>query len=154
MPPVLISGRIISSNCNIRKYRAGNYPGVVVANWGVVELVVQSAALYTCVLILLLGTYLAGSNVQYIFRDALQPLIVRPSFVFLLLIPNRRFIGLRFHPDHHSRSPSGCNDVVVVRGDRHRQRRIRLEYNAESDSGPSGVPTTTPSYQRLSVTDT
>nr|VWO96604.1 N/A [Ganoderma boninense] len=81
--PVLISGRIIWSNYNMRKYRAG-YPGAVVANWGVVELVVQSAAIYTCVLILLLGTYLSGSNVQYIFRDALQPSLI--GFVFTLII--------------------------------------------------------------------
>ncbi|KAM5539654.1 hypothetical protein V8D89_006763 [Ganoderma adspersum] len=117
---VLISGRIISSNYNIQKYRAG-YPGMVVANWGVVELVVQSAAIYTCVLILLLGTYLAGSNVQYVFRDALQPLI---GFVFTLII-----IRVRLR-DATTSSSSG--EIATARGGSgsntapHRSRDHRL----------------------------
>ena len=46
------------------------------SRWEVVEAVVQSAAIYSAVIASLLGTYLAGSNGQYIALDALQPLIV------------------------------------------------------------------------------
>ena len=47
--------------------------------WDVVETLIQSAAIYSAALASLLGTYLAGSNAQYVCLDALQPLIVRAS---------------------------------------------------------------------------
>ncbi|PIL26443.1 hypothetical protein GSI_12201 [Ganoderma sinense ZZ0214-1] len=109
-------------NYNMRKYqyRAG-YPGVVVANWGVVELVVQSAAIYTCVLIRFLGTYLSGSNVQYIFRDALQPLI---GFVFTLIIIRVRLRDATTGEMATARGRSGSN-LISNRGQDRRLYPLR-----------------------------
>ena len=42
------------------------------------SVLVQSAAVYSATLASLLGTYLAGSNAQYICLDLLTPIIVRP----------------------------------------------------------------------------
>ena len=70
--------------------------------WGVVETIVQSAAIYSISLITLLSTYLAGSNAQYICLDALQPIIVstiRSRIKHALLIESTA--GNRIHPDHH-----------------------------------------------------
>ncbi|KAM5534168.1 hypothetical protein V8D89_012188 [Ganoderma adspersum] len=73
---ILLSGRIIWSNYKIKQYHAG-------ARWGVLETVVQSAALYSAALISLLTTYVAGSNAQYVCLDALQPII---GITFTLII--------------------------------------------------------------------
>ena len=73
--PVLISGRIMWSNYKVKRYRAGY---AALTYWGVIETIVQSAAIYSAALISLLSTYLAGSNAQYICLDSLQPLIVSP----------------------------------------------------------------------------
>lgn len=45
--------------------------------WQVLETLIQSAAIYSAGLLALLVTYAAGSNVQYICLDLLQPLMVR-----------------------------------------------------------------------------
>ena len=71
---VLISGRIMWSNYRVRRYRAGY---AAVTRWGVVETIVQSAAIYSAALVSLLTTYVSGSNAQYVCLDSLQPLIVR-----------------------------------------------------------------------------
>ncbi|KAI0753722.1 hypothetical protein C8Q74DRAFT_332339 [Fomes fomentarius] len=78
---ILITGRIVWSNQRVRKYRAGYASALT--HWGVVETIVQSAAIYSAALISLLATYLAGSNAQYICLDSLQPLI---GIVFTLII--------------------------------------------------------------------
>ena len=72
---MLIIGRIVWSNRNVRKYRAGY--AAALTHWGVIETIVQSAAIYSAALASLLGTYVAGSNAQYVCLDSLQPLIVR-----------------------------------------------------------------------------
>ena len=63
------------SNYKVKRYRAGY---AALTYWGVIETIVQSAAIYSAALISLLSTYLAGSNAQYICLDSLQPLIVSP----------------------------------------------------------------------------
>lgn len=61
------------SNRRVQKYRAGV---IAVSHGGIVETIIQSAAIYSAGLISLLGTYVGNSNAQYICLDALQPLIV------------------------------------------------------------------------------
>ena len=63
-------------NRRVERYRAGL---AAASPWDVVETLIQSAAIYSAALASLLGTYLAGSNAQYVCLDALQPLIVRAS---------------------------------------------------------------------------
>ena len=71
---MLIASRIVWLNRRMKKtYRAGG-----LSHWDVVETLVQSAAVYSATLASLLGTYLAGSNAQYICLDLLTPIIVRP----------------------------------------------------------------------------
>ncbi|RPD72789.1 hypothetical protein L226DRAFT_436617, partial [Lentinus tigrinus ALCF2SS1-7] len=77
---LLITGRIMWSNHRVKQYRAGY---AAVTRWGVIETIVQSAAIYSAALISLLATYVSGSNAQYICLDALQPLI---GIVFTLII--------------------------------------------------------------------
>ena len=60
------------SNRRVRKFRAA-----VTSQWDVIETLIQSAAIYSAALASLLGTYVAGSNAQYVCLDILQPLIVR-----------------------------------------------------------------------------
>lgn len=62
------------SNRRVRKYRASG--AAAGSHWEVIETMIQSAAIYSAALASLLGTYLAGSNAQYICVDILQPLIV------------------------------------------------------------------------------
>ncbi|KAI0669111.1 hypothetical protein C8Q78DRAFT_1071091 [Trametes maxima] len=78
---LLIAARIMWSNRRVRKYRASG--AAVGSHWEVVETMIQSAAVYSAALASLLGTYLAGSNAQYVCLDALQPLI---GVVFTLII--------------------------------------------------------------------
>ncbi|RDX48938.1 hypothetical protein OH76DRAFT_1351387 [Lentinus brumalis] len=77
---LLITGRIMWSNHRVKKYRAGY---AAITRWGVIETIVQSAAIYSAALVSLLATYVAGSNAQYVCLDALQPLI---GVVFTLII--------------------------------------------------------------------
>ncbi|KAI0820502.1 hypothetical protein BC628DRAFT_1422839 [Trametes gibbosa] len=78
---LLIAARIMWSNRRVKKFRTtGAAAG---SNWEVVETLIQSAAIYSAALASLLGTYLAGSNAQYICVDILQPLI---GVVFTLII--------------------------------------------------------------------
>ena len=62
-------------NRRVRKYRTGG--AAAGSHWEVIETMIQSAAIYSAALASLLGTYLAGSNAQYVVLDPLQPLIVR-----------------------------------------------------------------------------
>ena len=66
-------------NRKVNQHRMGNGGAAVGGRWEVVETLVQSASIYSAALASLLGTYLAGSNAQYVCLDALQPLIVRLS---------------------------------------------------------------------------
>ncbi|KAI0351179.1 hypothetical protein OH77DRAFT_1411426 [Trametes cingulata] len=77
----LIAARIMWSNRRVRQYRAGG--AAAGSHWEVIETMIQSAAIYSAALASLLGTYLAGSNAQYVCLDALQPLI---GVVFTLII--------------------------------------------------------------------
>ena len=52
-------------------------PALLNAQWSVLSAFIQSAALYTIVLILLLGTFLACVNPEMFCVDALTPIIVR-----------------------------------------------------------------------------
>ncbi|KAI1795337.1 hypothetical protein LXA43DRAFT_881965 [Ganoderma leucocontextum] len=88
---ILISGRIMWSNYKVRRYR------MALTHWGVIETIVQSAAIYSAALISLLSTYLAGSNAQYICLDSLQPLI---GVVFTLIIIR---VGLNETTSEHSK---------------------------------------------------
>ena len=83
---VLIAGRIISSNREVRGYRVGSIRAT--SGWpsSVVETLVQSAAIYSLALLSLLGVYFQGSNAQYICLDLLQPLIVRLLSPLLLVV--------------------------------------------------------------------
>ena len=72
---MLISGRIWWSGRKVRKYRVGGAARAT-TQWDVIETLIQSAAIYSAALASLLGTYVAGSNAQYVCLDALQPLIV------------------------------------------------------------------------------
>ncbi|KAM5545500.1 hypothetical protein V8D89_000837 [Ganoderma adspersum] len=76
---LLIAARIVWMNRRVKTYRAAAGG----SHWEVVETLVQSAAVYSAALASLLGTYLAGSNAQYICLDILQPLI---GVVFTLII--------------------------------------------------------------------
>ncbi|KAI1793605.1 hypothetical protein LXA43DRAFT_196949 [Ganoderma leucocontextum] len=76
---ILIAARIVWMNRRIKTYRAATG----LSYWDVVETLVQSAAVYSAALASLLGTYLAGSNAQYICLDLLTPLI---GVVFTLII--------------------------------------------------------------------
>ncbi|CDO76588.1 hypothetical protein BN946_scf184868.g2 [Trametes cinnabarina] len=78
---ILIAGRIMWSNRRVRKYRASG--AAAGSHWEVIETMIQSAAIYSAALASLLGTYLAGSNAQYVCLDILQPLI---GVVFTLII--------------------------------------------------------------------
>ncbi|KAI0738215.1 hypothetical protein C8Q80DRAFT_1275742 [Daedaleopsis nitida] len=71
---LLIAARIMWQNRRVKQYRAA----VSGSHWEVIETLIQSAAIYSAALASLLGTYLAGSNAQYVCLDALQPLIVSP----------------------------------------------------------------------------
>ncbi|KAH9900690.1 hypothetical protein C8Q73DRAFT_742550 [Cubamyces lactineus] len=84
----LIAARIMWSNRRVRKYRASG--AAAGSHWEVIETMIQSAAIYSAALASLLGTYLAGSNAQYICVDILQPLI---GIVFTLIIIR---VGLGF----------------------------------------------------------
>ncbi|KAI0632632.1 hypothetical protein C8Q77DRAFT_1118742 [Trametes polyzona] len=77
----LIAARIMWSNRRLRKYRAG--AAAASSHWEVIETMIQSAAIYSAALASLLGTYLTGSNAQYVCLDVLQPLI---GVVFTLII--------------------------------------------------------------------
>ncbi|KAL7278439.1 hypothetical protein ACG7TL_007436 [Trametes sanguinea] len=78
---ICIAGRIMWSNRHVRNYRASG--AAAGSHWEVIETMIQSAAIYSAALASLLGTYLAGSNAQYICLDVLQPLI---GIVFTLII--------------------------------------------------------------------
>ncbi|PIL26518.1 hypothetical protein GSI_12276 [Ganoderma sinense ZZ0214-1] len=91
---ILISGRIMWSNYKVKRYRAGY---AALTYWGVIETIVQSAAIYSAALVSLLSTYLAGSNAQYICLDSLQPLI---GVVFTLIIIR---VGLNETASEHSK---------------------------------------------------
>ena len=75
---VLIAARIVWMNRRVKTYRAAAGG----SHWEVIETLVQSAAVYSAALASLLGTYLAGSNAQYVCLDILQPLIVRSLALF------------------------------------------------------------------------
>ncbi|TFK90719.1 hypothetical protein K466DRAFT_484278 [Polyporus arcularius HHB13444] len=77
---LLIAARIVYSNRRVKHFRAA---AAATSHWEVVETLIQSAAVYSAALASLLGTYLAGSNAQYVCLDALQPLI---GVVFTLII--------------------------------------------------------------------
>ena len=78
--PVLIAARIMWMNSRVKSYRSGG------GHWEVVETLVQSAAVYSAALASLLGTYLAGSNAQYVCLDILQPLIVSPASDVVVIV--------------------------------------------------------------------
>ncbi|KAI0753728.1 hypothetical protein C8Q74DRAFT_1306594 [Fomes fomentarius] len=102
---MLITGRIVWSNHRVRKYRAGYASALT--HWGVVETIVQSAAIYSAALISLLATYLAGSNGQYVCLDSLQPLI---GIVFTLIIIR---VGLNETTSESSRgAPVGADSHI------------------------------------------
>ena len=96
------------SNYKVKGYRAGY---AALTHWGVIETIVQSAAIYSAALISLLSTYLAGSNAQYICLDSLQPLIVGPSSLLAACCSARitdadnDLAGRSFYVDHHSCRP-------------------------------------------------
>ena len=75
-PPsaALIAARLVWLSRRTKTYRAAS----ALSHWDVVEMLVQSAAVYSATLASLMGTYLAGSNAQYICLDLLTPIIVRP----------------------------------------------------------------------------
>ncbi|PIL34710.1 hypothetical protein GSI_03491 [Ganoderma sinense ZZ0214-1] len=75
----LIAGRLLWLNRRTKTYRAAG----ALSYWDVVEMLVQSAAVYSATLASLMGTYLAGSNAQYICLDLLTPII---GVVFTLII--------------------------------------------------------------------
>ncbi|KAI1793718.1 hypothetical protein LXA43DRAFT_1073066 [Ganoderma leucocontextum] len=76
---ILIAGRIMWMNRRVKTYCAATG----MSHWDVIETLVQSAAVYSAALASLLGTYLAGSNAQYICLDLISPLI---GVVFTLII--------------------------------------------------------------------
>ena len=61
-------------NRRVKTYRTS----AAISHWDIIETLVQSAAIYSAALASLLGTYLAGSNAQYICLDLINPLIVSP----------------------------------------------------------------------------
>lgn len=73
-----IAGRLVWLSRRMKSYRTNG-----LSHWDVVETLVQSAAVYSATLASLLGTYLAGSNAQYICLDLLTPII---GVVFTLII--------------------------------------------------------------------
>ncbi|KAM5534176.1 hypothetical protein V8D89_012196 [Ganoderma adspersum] len=73
---VLLSGRILWSTYRVRLYHSGS-------RFSVLEMIVQSTALYSAVLVSLLATYVACSNAQYVCLDTLQPII---GITFTLII--------------------------------------------------------------------
>ncbi|KAM5545520.1 hypothetical protein V8D89_000558 [Ganoderma adspersum] len=75
----LIAGRIVWMNRRVKTYRTA----AGISHWDIIETLVQSAAIYSAALASLLGTYLAGSNAQYICLDLINPLI---GVVFTLII--------------------------------------------------------------------
>ena len=94
--PVLIAARIMWMNSRVKSYRSGG------GHWEVVETLVQSAAVYSAALASLLGTYLAGSNAQYVCLDILQPLIVSPaSDVVVIVRLTSCGTGRCVHPHHY-----------------------------------------------------
>ncbi|KAH9916603.1 uncharacterized protein BXZ73DRAFT_105796 [Epithele typhae] len=89
---LLITGRIVWSNYSLKKYKVA----AAMTHWGVVETIVQSAAIYSAALIALLATYVSGSNSQYICLDSLQPII---GITFTLIIIR---VGLSESTDRES----------------------------------------------------
>ena len=73
----LIAARLVWLSRRTKTYRAAS----ALSHWDVVEMLVQSAAVYSATLASLMGTYLAGSNAQYICLDLLTPIIVRSPFL-------------------------------------------------------------------------
>ncbi|KAJ8502153.1 hypothetical protein ONZ51_g158 [Trametes cubensis] len=113
---VLIIGRIMWANRRVREYRANG--AMVGSHWNVVEIVIQSAAVYSAALIAMLGTYLANSNAQYVCLDIIQPLI---GIVFTLIIIR---VGLASTMESTVRGSSGDG----------------LPYNYDRSTHRSGVP--------------
>ncbi|KAI0655757.1 hypothetical protein C8Q70DRAFT_413470 [Cubamyces menziesii] len=113
---VLIIGRIMWANRRVREYRANG--AMVGSHWNVVEIVIQSAAVYSAALIAMLGTYLADSNAQYVCLDIIQPLI---GIVFTLIIIR---VGLASTMESSVRGSSGDG----------------LPYNYDRGTHRSGVP--------------
>ncbi|TBU39011.1 hypothetical protein BD309DRAFT_970594 [Dichomitus squalens] len=101
----LISGRIMWSNYRVRRYRAGY---AAVTHWGVVETIVQSAAIYSAALVSLLATYVSGSNAQYVCLDSLQPLI---GIVFTLIIIR---VGLNDTTSEHSKGHMADSRITTT----------------------------------------
>ncbi|KAM5545668.1 hypothetical protein V8D89_000706 [Ganoderma adspersum] len=75
----LIAARLVWLSRRTKTYRTAS----ALSHWDVVEMLVQSAAVYSATLASLMGTYLAGSNAQYICLDLLTPII---GVVFTLII--------------------------------------------------------------------
>ncbi|EIM80262.1 uncharacterized protein STEHIDRAFT_68602, partial [Stereum hirsutum FP-91666 SS1] len=68
---LLISYRIWSTSRAVAHTRSGRGRSL----WRVIEILVESAAVYSCSLLAMIGTYVANSNAQYITLDALPPII-------------------------------------------------------------------------------
>lgn len=102
------------------------------SHWRVVEILVESAAIYSVALASLLGTYIAGSNAQYVCLAPLQPLVVRISssyppcsprtysaaqgVVFTLIIIR---VGLGYTMDHAT--------IGLRRADKHGLRSLTAQ---------------------------
>ncbi|KAI0324273.1 hypothetical protein GY45DRAFT_432292 [Cubamyces sp. BRFM 1775] len=70
---LLIAARLLWAKRRVSEHRAGS--DSVSPYRKAIETVVQSAAIYSVALASLLGSYLAGSNAQYICLDSMQPTI-------------------------------------------------------------------------------
>ncbi|OBZ74586.1 hypothetical protein A0H81_05090 [Grifola frondosa] len=100
----LIAGRIWYSNRRLARYHSS----LGSSNWRVIEILIQSAVLYSASLIALLTTYLANSNAQYICLDATQPII---AIAFTLIII-RVGISTKDFPSHPPSSNSRISASV------------------------------------------
>ena len=87
----MIAGRLVWLSRRVKTYRTNG-----LSHWDVVETLVQSAAVYSATLASLLGTYLAGSNAQYICLDLLTPIIVS-SVVISIAPPLESSLGGALH---------------------------------------------------------
>ncbi|KAF9533546.1 hypothetical protein CPB83DRAFT_480564 [Crepidotus variabilis] len=67
---LLIAGRICWTTRQTQQYTSGDS-----RLWRVIVMLIESAALYSIALIAMIGTFVAGSNAQYITIDALCPII-------------------------------------------------------------------------------
>ncbi|KAH9912966.1 uncharacterized protein BXZ73DRAFT_82059 [Epithele typhae] len=127
----LISARILWAS---RQLRRDSPAAAAASRWEIVETVVQSAAVYSAVILAVFATYLARTNGQYIALDALQPLI---GLTFTLIITR---VGLGYTLSDFSARLSAARTgrALSTAGPRRGSPQASRALRSKGASGPPG----------------